>query len=144
MKFQAKRDLIYYSLYCFNLLLGFSVIIGLLVLDVNFMAIFISLMIGVEIVLISILFFNCYYIIDERAIKLVIGFVTLNLRLCDIQSVTNCKNLVFSFALARNRIELCWGKNKNKKRNKVYVSPKNFEEFVELISKRSGLKNEIK
>ncbi len=144
MKFKAKRDLIYYSLYLFNLVLGFGIIIGLLLLDVNFMAILISVLLGVEIILISILFYNCYYIINQNEIKLIIGFVSLNVKLCDIQSLTICKNLVFSFALARNRIELSWGKNRNKKRNRVYVSPKNSEEFVELISRRSGLKNEIK
>ena len=145
MKFKANRDLIYVLLYLANLVIGICLIVGLLSIDINFMSILITILLGSEIILLSIMFLNCYYIVDNNKIKAVIGFVSLDIRIKDIKKISICKNMTFSFALSRRRIELLWGNNKRKNRNKIYVSPKNYEKFIELIElKNSGVSNENK
>lgn len=138
MIFKAKRDFAYCLMYVINFIFGIALITGLLCIELNFMSILISILLGVEIILISFMFFNCYYVVSNDKIKATIGFVSIDIKIKDINTIKFCQNMIFSFALARNRIELCWGSKTNKKRNKIYVSPSEQQKFIEQIKCNCG------
>lgn len=148
MKFRARVDAIYICIYLLNLLVGAICGILLFSIDINFMVILFSVLLGIEIVIVSFMIVNCYYIIEESTLKLVIGFVSLTIKIRDIREIKFSKNMAFSFALARQRIELKLGDSDRKKFNRVYISPKDSENFILLLSQNikgeEGGNNEIK
>ena len=106
MKFKSRIDITYLVFYLINLIVGVAIITGLLCLRIDFLAIILSVILAVEIIIVSFMFFNCYYVISGDKIKLVIGFVSLDILISEIKAVTECKNLSFSFALSKLRLEL--------------------------------------
>ena len=136
MKFKAKIDAVYFSIYLLNVLIGLLVIWGLLWLEVDFMSILLSVTIILEILFVTIMFFNCYYMIKGDKLKLVIGLISIEIRLSDIKNVSECSNMAFSFALARARLEILLGTSKTRKRNKIFVSPKDKSGFVNAIASK--------
>lgn len=142
MKFKAKIDAVYMLIYILNLLVGAGCAFMLYCIDINFMVIILAVILGIEIVIVSFMIFNCYYIIEENAIKLVIGFISITVKIRDITEIRLSKNMVLSFALARQRIELKLGNSDTMKFNKIYVSPKDRDGFILLLNQRCKYKSE--
>ena len=142
MRYNSKRDWFYTILYALNFVLC-GVIVFALLQSFDVLSVLLSILLIAELIIISIMFFNCYYEIDSDKIKMVIGFVSLDIKIKDINKITKCNNYVFSFALAGNRIEIAFGKNRLKRRNKFYISPKDGDLFIKEICAHKDFKGVV-
>ncbi len=143
MKFNSKRDWFYINVYILNFILAGLVCFSLLSQMIDFISILLTILLCIEIIFVSIMFFNCYYLVGSDKIKLVIGFITIDVYIKDITAINKCSNYTFSFALSGKRLELLFGKNKTKKRNKFYVSPKDEESFINRVCSQKEFKGVV-
>ena len=143
MRFKARRDWFFIGLFVLNLVLAGIIIITLLNSSIDFISVLLSILLCVELIFISLMFFNCYYEVNSDKIKLVIGIISIDIKIKDINAIYKCHNYIFSFALSGKRLELNFGTSRAKKRNKFYISPKDEAGFIEQVCKHNEFKGVV-
>ena len=129
IKFRSAIDRWYYLLAIVLPL----VLIFLMVSSIESAPLEILIVLGISVLialLLPILLFTTYYIIDSGKLKIRSGPFFRIIRLCDIKAVRPSHSTLASPALSFNRLEIHYGKNKS-----VLVSPKDIEGFRNAISK---------
>ena len=80
-------------------------------------------------------YFWCFYVLEEDGIAITMGFLNFKIKYNSIKNIEEVRNLKFSFATSHDRVLLSYGDEK-KKWTKVFVSPKNKQEFINEIKQR--------
>jgi hypothetical protein len=77
------------------------------------------------------IWFTTYYVIDEKHLIVRFGPFKKTVPLHSIKSVKKIMNPLSSLALSLKRLEIVYGQY-----HSVLISPKNRDEFIEVLSKR--------
>ena len=129
MHFSPQKDL----LFTIILWLPVAALIIIAIVKLSFFILFIGFAVAW---IISWFWFQTYYKVTENMLMLFCGPLHLNISLEQIKSITKTKNLLSSYALAHNRLEITYGRH-----NKVFIAPAKETFFLKtLLNHNPGIK----
>lgn len=139
--YKAKRDAIFTTFFVVMIILCASIsVLAEIFLD-SAMRHIIPVILGIVAFFMIILYVRVWYEVDDKNVTIVFGYIRFEIKKSDIINAEKINRLTKNFSLAKRCIELSFGKNERRKFNKVYISPKLEDEFLNELNLR-GKSNE--
>lgn len=131
--FYPKRDAFYISAYIVIMLVIVAIMVLAELLIEGTMRHIMLVIMGVVGVILSVFYFRLKYIVSDRFLTIIFGFLKIDIKKSDILNIEKVKKITKSFALSRECICIYYGKSQYRKYNKFYLSPRNTEDFISEI-----------
>lgn len=132
--YRVKRDAIFTTFLVVIIILCVSISVLAEVFLDSAMRHIIPAILGIVAFLMIILYVRVWYEVDDKNVTIVFGFIRFEIKRRDIINAERINRLTKNFSLAKRCIKLSFGKNERRKFNKVYISPKLENEFLNELN----------
>ena len=127
-------------------IISFILIMGILALPMfvfKFSVVYLAIYCVIFLIYVAIEFFVSYTLSDESLVVRM-AFIKFDIKYDRILRVSKVKTFESSCATALRCVEIKFGSRESSKHNRIYISPKNEEEFVQLLNEKCPNIKEIK
>lgn len=136
--FKPRRDFCYTLLFALGLVFCVSISVLSEVFLGGIMRHIIPVILGLVAIFMILLFVRVKYIVDENYCTIIFGFITFKFKKKDVVFIKEVNKLTKSFSLSKKCLLLSFGKDETKKFNKIYLSPKDENGFLNEFSVGGG------